>query len=477
MLISALRHLLLCAAQAAFAPEDQGTVEVGLGEPVPLPSISYQADHGTVAVNDRGDVLVAFHTAVSAGSQVSKQIEAVFVRRIGKGRWLVPSVYDSFLLGDSSVGLAGPADRCDKPDVVSVGNDFLVCFPRGPVSSSGGSGLSRLELVIVRVDDQGVASLDVPGPGQGWVIDPGFTAGQAGAMPDLVHRTVDPDQPGASPEGRAAVVYARQTEHEGVRQGFELVGAALDVRSSPPVIGPLETLVSKIPVDSTNGYPGGGGRVLPDLVEDDLGHLVLAHEFYALAARGVTTTDEGQLWIRRFEAPLAGGFRQRDALMLNGEVLHFRQRRPALMGSRYDGENVIGLAWPELSPDSLRSKAHYGLLQFPAGGGIQFQNALVPNPAKAKVLRPIPVHAEGFQGCMLDLDWQNGTRDTGGFRLLPAPTTMILDSAGLLPERNAVDVGEGPTFGGPGQRVMARVYEAVPAGLANERVYLILHRM
>ncbi len=464
-LASLVAAALLTAALPAQVDLRPGQVEV-------LPARSYATDHATVAMNRRGDVLVAFNTATMVAGVPTKQVEAVFVPRTGAGRWRIPAASQVRLLGDPALDLLGTTDRCDKPDVVAVGEDFLVVWPRTQVNHP--ELPARLELAVVRVGAGGVITVDAPQPGEGWLADPSFLAGEAGAMPDLAWTAVDPAQPGVARPGAAVVVYARREYKNGNVENFDLVATAIDAAGSPPTFNSPALLAQHIPVDTTNGYPGiGGGRVLPDVVQDDAGGLVVAYESFALAMRG-TATDEGRIHVRRFEALPGGGFTETGALELQAGAADQRHRRPNLMSSWFDGSDTVGIAWPQMAPDGSSSRAHHGVIELLPGGGMQFTDSQVPDHPSFEEGRPVPLHGANLRACVMDLkDPTLGRAEIGYLALQPAVSSGLFERRGQGPERSAIDLGEQLPVSN-GAQLMVRVFESLPAGASNERLFIEL---
>lgn len=468
--MSGFPSVLVAATLLAAALPAQFTLRPGQVEV--LPALSYATDHATVAINRRGDVLVAYNTSKDLGGVATKQVEAVFVPRVAPGQWQIPSLQQVQLLGDPALALLGTTDRCDKPDVVAVGNDFLVVWPRTQV---GHPDLpARLELAVFRAGPVGAGTFEVPQPGEGWLVDPSFLPGGAGAMPDLAWMSVDPQHPGVVREGAAVVVYARRESKSGNLENYDLVATAIDAAGSPPQFNGPAPLAQHIPVDTTSGYPGaGGGRVLPDVVQDDQGGLVVAYESFALAARG-TPTDEGRIHVRRYEALPAGGFTETDALELQAGAPDQRHRRPNLMASRFDASDTVGLAWPQMAPDGTSTRAHHGVIELLAGGGMQFVDSQLPDHPVFEEGRPVPVHGDNLRACVMDLkDVALGRAEIGFLATQPALGSGILERRGQGPERTALDLGE-QLPGSGGVQLMVRVFESFPAGASNERLFIEL---
>ncbi len=414
-----------------------------------LPMLGKSSTHATVACNDRGDLLVTWSSAVTVNGVKTKQVEAAFIKRDNTNQWTIPPKTLLWLIGEPGVAPSGETERCHKPDVVSLGHDFVVFFPRilnGPQNA-------ELEAVHIVVDQLGNAFVDAPTPGHGYVVDHDFYPGESGGMPDGVRLAYQSTNPQVAREGLAAVFYAHISRSSGDERDFDLRCATIDFRQSPPLVqGPI-VAADQLPVDFTGGYPGGG-MLLPDVVEDDIGNLVVAWEEFANASRGAVT-DVGKLVITSFKKK-ATGLIVNGRLEISGSDLGDRQRRPNLSSSRADSKNTISIAWIDCEADGSDPRTEYGLLSF-TSSAINFQSANYPNWPNAEERRPTCIQGEKlFYGVSEFVDANTSKMialdATNGSRIIDIP----LDN--WLPIRPALDLLENQTH--PlGQRVLPLCFE------------------
>lgn len=454
---------LFCTAPLAA----QTTVRLGQSAAIPTLS-SGTADHATVAISDEGHIFVAWQNQVDVGQASSRQIEGAFIRYAGGPRWDVPDQADILLLGDPALGLLDTVDACRKPDVVSVGSNFLVTWPRVPDSAPGDG---QLEVVLVEVPPSGPPIVHAPTPGAGYVIDPSIPEGLGGVMPDLtrVGGFIDvPDQ--------GLVAYATLSFESGGFFEYDLRLAYMDFSGGGvPVFDGPYTLVPNIPFDD---YPNGGpngGRILPDLVEHEDGAFVIGYEEYAQAAHISSTFNEGYLRVKRFQYSFgSGGPVITDTVDLVGSNLTYRQRRPNLSSSYKDADNHVALGWTEFPDGGLGDDDSYHFeLSFPGGGTIQTANWNFPNDPFVSDGLPIPTKAAG-------LDLMMVTNDSPGFYRLaswaPNKASVLIPvfTTGNAPWRPATDVLEFGTIGAPESRILPITYEAVVPGSGVDRIFILI---
>ena len=456
---SQILALLVLASPAALAQ-----TTIGPGEVVLLPRILGGCDHATVAVNSRGDIFVTWNSAATVSGRNTKQIEGVLVPMVSSYRWQVPDTSDVVLLGDPGLGLSGGVDKCHKPDVAAVGRNFLVTWPRIHTADRTAS----LEVAVIRVSASGTMTVDVPAPGQGYVVDPDFRSGLAGGMPDLARLSYNPANPGDPLSDHGVVAYAHEIEDSGSFNAYDIRAATIHTRKSPPVIGGPAELVRGLAVDSTGSYPTGG-RVLPDIVEDDEGKLVLAYEEFIDKVRFGSSKDRGRIVVKRFEWA-APHLVEVDSIALYGDLKHNRQRRPNLSASHADFDNTVSIAWPEMDENGDQPSTHFGVLDFTSGAAV-YTDIGFPNVPGAEELRPVPL--QGLQLRTAVAEILSPTEHKFSFvSLWPVPAFRDLPTGGLDPERPALDIVETENFK-PGGRVVPVVFESWPAAVSVERIFLV----
>ena len=368
---------LLISGLLATSPAGAQGATFQLLESVELPVLGYTADHATVAINASGDLFV---TWTGTGSGI-RNVDGVFVPRVGPTEWATPQPGDLLRLGDASLGILDAVDRCHKPDVVAVGDDFLVAFPR----ISPTSGAARLEISRIRVTANQSATVESAAPGEGFLLDPAVTSGDAGLMPDLACLSV----PG-SESGSAVVTYAHFSRFQGGRHLYEIRLGTLDFTGSGPAFGQPQVLVEKVVID-TSVVPFPGGRVLPDVVGDDYGCLVLAYEEYGK----VGPNWEGRIVVQRYLPLSDGSFEVLETVTLRGPNGSLAQRRPMLATSREDSQNMVAVGWMEVANAATEDvdSCFFELVfnSAASAGPVAVTDLAYPNYAGTADRRPLPV--------------------------------------------------------------------------------------
>ncbi len=456
-------HLLLLAT-AGLAPPIAAQGTALLQDVIELPRLGAgEADHATVALNANGDAFVTWHARSSFGGP--HQVEGVLVRRGTGMSWEIPAPTDTILLGDPSLALLSPFEECTKPDVIALGDDFLVVWPR----NAPFSGYSQLEAALVVVPPAGPPVVDQPLPGQGWTVDANLVGGDAGVMPNLSAREAFP--------GTAAVVYAHETFAQAALREYEVRATTLDFSVSPPVIGAPAAVANGVPVDNTTWGPAGG-RVLPDLVEDDHGYFVLAYESFELAVHHGLPTDEGHIVIQRLQES-GGAWSVLETHLMSGLSLQDRQRRPSLATSRADNENTVSISWFEQGNGFLDDiDTRYGEIEFLGGsqvGTVAQFNYVFPNLPKRDHSLSVPLHSPGFR-TVLCSRWYSFMTGVVAFSAQPSLPERPLPNQPSWSWRPAADLLE---IGAPGtrdSRLIAVSYEADSLTTPYDVIFLQLFR-
>ncbi len=456
-------HLILLAT-ASLAPPITAQGTALLQDVIELPRLGGgEADHATVALNANGDAFVTWHARTAFGGP--HQVEGVLVRRGSGMSWQIPAPADTILLGDPSLALLSPFEECTKPDVVALGNDFLVVWPR----NAPFSGFSQLEAALVVVPPAGPPVVDQALPGQGWVVDANVVGGDAGVMPDLSAREAFP--------GTAAVVYASETFAQAALREYEVRATTLDFSVSPPVVAAPTVVASGVPVDNTTWGPAGG-RVLPDLVEDDFGHFVLAYESFELSVHHGLPTDEGHIVVHRLQEN-AGAWSVLETHVMNGLVLEYRQRRPNLATSRADGSNTVSISWFEQGNGLLDDiDTRYGELDFLGGnqvGTVSQFNYVFPNLPKRDHSLSVPLHSPGFR-TLICSRWFSFMTGVVAFSALPAIPERPLPNQPDWSWRPAADLLEIGAPGARNSRLIAVSYEGNSPVTPFDVIFLQLFR-
>ncbi len=271
---------------------DGAAFSQGAGDP------GRDSDHGTVAMNNDRDVVVAFHTVrendlitpfVYAGEL--KQVELAYFEyreSAGVGAWVH---IDTGILGSIdwsplSIGTVSLV-RCERPDVVAVDDKFFVVWTRRydrdtpGVGDPGDNEPAVLECAWVG-KNAGSTGLDVyadpaGNDGLGYSLDfhiGGPTAFEIRECAGVADAVVLSDPLHPNHPYNVAVVYPHQKEFArdtGNKRKFDLrvVTCSLDTSQPTPVIS--KTTYNPIALDlAFNGDPAPGGIPSPGLVLPDL---------------------------------------------------------------------------------------------------------------------------------------------------------------------------------------------------------------
>ena len=415
-----------------------------------LPNIAPSADHAVVATNNQGDIFVAWNCGALANGIATKGIQGIFIPRLSWDSWQHPYRADILILGNPRLGELGGTDMCNKPDVISVGKNFVVSWPRLDVTTHQ----AQLECAQIIVNPDQTVTINSQAPGLGWVADPNVTGGSAGLMPDLVRI-----RGGVGLSDFAAVFYAHETFSKARKREYELRACTLDFRSPTPSIGATIILESDIYVDNRDDLVAGG-RVLVDVVEDDFDNLVVAWEDFRIAGHGVSV-DTGKIHLNRYRYK-NGGLHVLEEMTFEGTSSNQVVRRPNLATSHYDQVNSVSLAFAELydfpTSDAAVFYKHIKFLSADQPGSVVISDGGFPDPTGWSSTRPVPVHGDDLLLCVAG-HFPDGTEEqmiTWGVN--PPNQMQTVVTMGNNPRRPAVDLFES-TAVGTGKRVLAMVYE------------------
>ena len=250
-----------------------GNVEIPLLGGVSNPSwgaIARDADHATVAMNESGHVLVAYHSTRSDFTPALKQVELAFFE--------YDSVLDEWSLEEQLlIGDVGPSPlfaqylqndvKCERPDVIAVGDKFFVVWTRRYDRTTNWQEPAVLECAWL---DWNGTSLDVFGmnvSGAGFLLDADYKIRECAGVPDAVVL----NQPSGG-DPTVGIIYPRQTDFSYDPGGgtpddtrlFELAMVTCSIDSANQVTSQLPfTLPNTVVYDGSDG--GAAGLVLPDL--------------------------------------------------------------------------------------------------------------------------------------------------------------------------------------------------------------------
>jgi hypothetical protein len=415
---------------------------------VELPSASPlagQADHSITAVNDAGDILVVWASTVYPPGHALEnkyRVEGAFLRRLNRFQW---ALYPTVTLGESETALLPggisiypDGDKCNKPDVVAVGNHFVAAWQR---IEENGTANGQLECAYIEVPASGNAIVNLADPsGIGYVLDSTMDPRTAGGMVDLAaDRGSGSNQVVASYFSRTG----RLVLNVGNAFDFDVLGVAFEFAGSgaPPTIQPIQTLASGIAYDDFNASDPNGGRGLPDMVFDSFGNLVISFEEFRRGDRvSSTTPDQGQIHLRRYSIDASGAMSQINAQTLIGSGSTFAQRRPNLL--RTSTQSDISLSWGEiLLPSDASDVFHYSV-DYPdsIADAILTDHAAVMTPGIDEAL-PIPVQFGTVRTVIVVADPPGPTGIAMAHQFsTKSKWNLLAEFNGLAPWRPALDV-------------------------------------
>lgn len=448
----------------AASPLASAQTPVTANTVVELPShapIDGKADHETIAMNKRGDVFVVWSSSVfplTGPDSVVRRVEGAFFRRTGTTTW---DLYPTVILGEadpialpSGVSIYAAGDICRKADVVAVDNNFVVAWQR---LENADTANGRIEVALIEAPVSGNANYHLSDPsGIGWILD-NFDPRGAGGMLDLAC------QRGTS--SPIAVAYAHRTNKFAIGVSdfawdFDLRALTFDFPTPglAPTVNVVNTLTN-VPFDDISASAVGRGRVLPDLVFDSWGNLVIAFEDFARGERiSASDPDYGQIHLNRYSIDSFGVFTELNAQVLLGNNTEFAQRRPNLFRSPFN--TAVSIAWGEieLPADSIKL-FHMDAVYPNATDDASFvDHAPTPVPNNIDPDVPTPLQYKTVRGVVITVDPSPGSYHAG-YQLSNSTKWVLLgDFTGKLPWRPALDVLENDPAR-PGKGIISLAFE------------------
>lgn len=442
-----MKPVLPFFALLALSPFAAAQIPVNANTAYELPSlapIDGKADHETIAVNSNGDVLIVWSASVyslSSAESAVRRVECAFLRRTSATTW---DLYPTQTLGEADPlvlpsGTIYPAgDICRKADVVPVGDDFAVAWQR--IENDDTSG-GRLEAAYIEVPTTGDAVYHLESSeGIGWVLD-NFDPRTAGGMVDL-----------ACAPGTTAPIAAAYVHHVGKTSlapmenavDFDLRAVTFDfpIPGAAPSVNAVNTLEA-IPYDDFGPGSPNGGRVLPDIVFDRWGNLVVAAETFARSERTRgAAPNEGKILLRRYSIDSFGVTTLLNAQELAGTDPTFAQRRPNLF--RSPSNDAVSLAWGEIQlPSNTTWIFHYDAVYPDAVNNAAFVNqAPAPVPNMIDPNLPVPLQYKGVRGVVIVVNPSSGSFQAGYELNISPKWELLSDFSGKQPWRPSLDVLE-----------------------------------
>ncbi len=318
---------LLCVSAATAQRQ------VNKGELVEIPRLSVnspKASHAVVACNEEGDIYVVW----SGKDEVTNltQVEGAFLRRSSRDRW---ELFDTKVIAS---GVASGGD-CINPDIVAADEDFVVAWTW---MNSNSIADGEINCAFIHVPDQnGDASIHSPG-GLGYHL--------ADMNPRNCHGMVDL---AVNDDNEVVASYASFTGN-GVGTAnfnFSVEGVVFEFSGSstanPPQKGTPQKLVNWIPFDEIFADEVTVGRVLPDVVFDKSGKLVLACEAFLDADRDGMPSRQSAIHVSTYKLNNRS-LNAEDSILVSSQGIGVGsikiQQRPGLVQQE---KNKVLLAWVE----------------------------------------------------------------------------------------------------------------------------------
>ncbi len=400
------------------------------------------ADHVVNAINDRGDIFLAWSSSVYPFGHPDaevRRVEGAFLRRVNDFRWrLCPTVIlgetlPSNLPGGVSVFPSG--DNCRKPDVVSVGNDFVVAWQRLELGSSPDG---YLECARIEVSPAGEPEVHLSNPvGLGFILDHAVDLRSAGGMVDLANDRL-------SGSDKVVAVYVSRTDalptKSGMAYEFEMRAVSFGFQGNKigPHLKQVQVLAENIALDDFLPGDPRGGRVLPDAVFDKFGNLVVAHEDFRLAVRGAGV-DQGKIGLRRYQVHPNGTFTLLNDQAIVGSNSEWAMRRPNMI--RTGDTREINLVFGERMIPAEATDAYHYTVDYPdpVSDAILTDLQATMTPGVDEDL-PVPVQMKQFRALLICADPPQGKRQISMQTPSQTDWTDFDEFLGLNPWRPAMDV-------------------------------------
>lgn len=394
---------------------------------------SRTADHATVAMNSRKDILVSYHTDRNEldSSLLPKQVEAVLFEFDGVDTW---DYVDTFLLG--SADFYDPLDlippgvpqytKCERPDVIAVNEQFFVVWTRISQYSQTPNEPAVLECAwIDPYDSSGPQVYDYYGPsdtgsGRGYELNNNYNVLACAGVPDavLLNDGAGADLP------KVAVVYPAMFSISGSTRSFDLLisTSSLDItNTAAPIsdVGPDDLLNAHVAFNGDDS--NAAGLILPDLARGiDENQFILAYE-EQFTVTGPPSRDYGLIRMCRVELSAGGTWSAPQSHTFGSSQSTLARRRPNLSSyiTQTSASNIVTIAFNthpagdrDADADVVFSEwtldANDGIFGVPWPAGVGQPPHTWPNdtgtPPILYDFRPIPLsgHDANFRRCFAE---------------------------------------------------------------------------
>lgn len=398
-LFPAILFLVMNSLLSAQSFPRGGELEIPLLGGMTNPSwgaIARDADHATVAMNDSGHVMVAYHSTRVDYSPDLRQVELAFFEYDSTlDEW---SLEEQVLIGDVDpsplISLYNQSDvKCERPDVIAVGEKFFVVWTRRYDRSVDWREPAVLECAWLDWDGTDLNIHGMVLGGAGHMLDQDYKVRECAGVPDAV---VLKQPTGGDPT--VGVVYPRQTEFsydpatglEGEKRIFELAMVTCSIDAQDQVTSSTPTfLASQVAYEGSDG--GAAGLVLPDLApSSEENSFWLAYEGQLIVGPSLVGIVSLEYWnlngtgvpefVKTFKTPMPSGI-----------VIRRRPMLSSLPGT--DPVEMVSIAFNEAAPgtdsDVVYEQWQYDTSSFqkvPVPLGHEFNNTAFDEG------KPFPLH-------------------------------------------------------------------------------------
>ncbi len=376
---------------------------IALGTPAPLPVTStnpaYKADHATVAINNSNDVLVAYHA--NTGVSGVKQVEIAHYKLNPTTSALIYS--ESVVVGSASYDPLGNggAIKCERPDVIAVGDMFFVVWTR---INDKVKEQAVLECAWVKYDTTNGLEVfnGTTTAGLGYALDShspssSFHVKECAGVPDafVVADTGN--------ELRAGVVYPHQAKTSGTlgpsdmvrRFDIRIVLSKFDNTADMLTSSIMSTVVSDVHFDGTTG--GAAGLVLPDAVRGNA-----PDEFWLTYESQIesSSTKQGKVRLSYVKKNIVGNAWAPQATYVFGANMAKVLRRP-MLSNHMDAPLGVSLAFSSQPNYTWQATADVNYSNWTFNNSSLTQQVMTPqfNNSSADEKRPLPFHVSGYRRC------------------------------------------------------------------------------
>jgi len=455
-----------------------------------------EADHATVAMNSIGDVVVAYHTARGdfAGPDL-KQVEIAFFEYdsvADNWTFLERKLVGSTIYSPLVTSFFQTRVKCERPDVIAVGDKFFVVWTRRYDKSTTGAEDEPAILECAWVEKIG-GVVDVQGvpnnPGLGFNLDIHEVSGpnpvpfeirECAGVPDAVVLNDSSGNPTVGVAYPAQTLFVPNGTASGQRKA-DMRFVTCSINASGITSTPPEVLRTDLPFNGTTSLnPGGSaGLYLPDLAASpDENAFWLTYEFQKACSPPPNCIPLGRVRLEYWKYIAGSGWEELAGRTFTSATPMTR-RRPMVSSypSGAAGDIKVSIAFSKgvtaVDADVVFQQWVYtppagplnpnGLVHAPVPAG----TSGFPN-STASDQRPIPMHGRDyplFNRCYFSQNQQIGFFD------LDSNSMQFLGTSAGASGRPAVSFVQAPIGANPLDNVVLS-WEAVPTGGSSKQIWL-----